>query len=83
MESNLKSRKLNKLALKILNNKFKNFKAILILKSNKMFRILNKKIKKINNTMKNKMNKLIIKIKGIKSKKIFNLYKKTQSKIKE
>ncbi len=40
MESNLKSRKLNKLALKILNNKFKNFKAILNLKSNKMFRTL-------------------------------------------
>jgi hypothetical protein len=66
MESNLKSRKLNKLALKIFNNKFKNFKAILNLKSNKMFRILNKKINKINNTMKNKMNKMIIKIKVIK-----------------
>jgi len=82
MGSNLQSRKLNRLVLKILNSKFRNFKAHLKLQLPKIIRILNKIIKIMKKTtIKNRLNKMSKNKKRSKFKKTYNHWK-SQSKIK-
>lgn len=81
MASNLQSRKLNRLVLKILNNKFRNFKALLRFLLLRIIRILSKIIKIMNKTtIKNRMNKMSKNKKKNKFKKTYNQCK-TRSKL--
>jgi hypothetical protein len=81
MASNLQSRKLNRLVLKILNNKFRNFKALLRFLLLRIIRILSKTIKIMNKTtIKNRMNKMSKNKKKNKFKKTYNQCK-TRSKL--
>ena len=81
MASNHQSRKLNRLVLKILNNKFRNFKALLRLLLLRIIRILSKIIKIMNKTtIKNRMIKMSKNKKKNKFKKTYYQCE-TQSKI--
>ena len=84
MGLNLKSRKLNRLAPKILYSKFRNSKALSRVQVLRIIRILSKTINKIYKTIKKRMNKKNIsnQKKSNKFKKMYN-YLKIQFKIKD